>query len=159
MNAPHVEITPARSSADLACAAELFREYAASIGIDLEYQGFSAELAALPGQYSAPGGGLWIARVNGELAGCVAMRALDDSTLEIKRLYVRLSARGSGLGKRLAEAAISAARLSGNKELRLDTLESMTAARALYASLGFTEIRPYGKAYIPGTCFYGLPLR
>jgi putative acetyltransferase len=151
-------ITQARTEADLARVRELFLEYAESIGIDLEYQGFSKELAALPGKYASPTGELLIAFVNGEAAGCVALRTLDSSTLEMKRLYIRPSSRGLGLGKRLVESAIAAARERGYAELRLDTLETMAAARALYSSLGFAEIPPYGEAHIPGTKFYALAL-
>jgi putative acetyltransferase len=155
---PAAHITQARTAADIACARELFVEYAESIGVDLEYQGFSKELATLPGKYAPPTGELLIATVNGEASGCVALRALDPAKLEMKRLYVRPSTRGSGLGKQLVEAAISAARQNGYAELRLDTLATMAAARALYRSLGFVEIPPYGDAHIPGTRFYALAL-
>ena len=158
MSAPLVDITQARTEADIASVRELFREYAASIGVDLEYQGFSSELVALPGQYAPPSGDLLLAKVNGEVAGCVALRALDQSTLEMKRLYVQPSTRGMGLGKRLIEAAISIARQSGYAELRLDTLASMASAQGLYRTLGFVEIPPYGNAFLPGTRFYALPL-
>src|SRR5881394_630316 len=86
---PSVDIDAVREDADVVAARSLFREYAAVIGIDLEYQGFSAELAALPGQYSPPSGELLLAKVDGVAAGCVALRALDRSTSEMKRLYVR----------------------------------------------------------------------
>jgi putative acetyltransferase len=158
MSAPQVDITPARAAEDIASVGELFREYAASIGVDLEYQGFSSELAGLPGQYAPPSGNLLVAKVNGEAAGCVALRALDKSTLEMKRLYVRPSARGTGVGKLLVEAVISIARQNGYVELRLDTLASMASAQKLYGALGFVEIPPYGKAFLPGTRFYSLPL-
>jgi len=158
MSAPLVDITQARTEADIASVRELFREYAASIGVDLEYQGFSSELVALPGQYAPPSGDLLLAKVNGEVAGCLALRALDQSTLEMKRLYVQPSTRGMGLGKRLIEAAISIARQSGYAELRLDTLASMASAQGLYRTLGFVEIPPYGNAFLPGTRFYALPL-
>jgi putative acetyltransferase len=88
----------------------------------------------------------------------MALRALDQSTLEMKRLYVRPSTRGTGLGKRLVEAAITIARQGGYAELRLDTLPSMDAAQALYRALGFIETAPYGTAFLPGTRFYVLPL-
>ncbi|HYJ40938.1 MAG TPA: GNAT family N-acetyltransferase [Steroidobacteraceae bacterium] len=158
MNAPDHSIVPVRDESDIALAKELFVEYAASISIDLEYQGFSAELAGLPGKYSPPTGDLLIARVNGEAVGCVALRALDRATIEMKRLYVRPVARGLGLGKRLGEAAISCAREYGYSELRLDTLATMVSAQALYRSLGFVEIPPYGAAHVPGTVFFGLSL-
>ncbi len=158
MSAPQVAITQARTAEDIALVGELFREYAASIGVDLEYQGFSSELAGLPGQYAPPSGDLLFAKVNGEAAGCVALRALDQSILEMKRLYVRPSARGTGLGKLLVEAAISIARQNGYAELRLDTLASMASAQKLYGALGFVEIPPYGSSFLPGTRFYSLSL-
>ena len=151
-------ITQARTETDFALVRQLFLEYAASIGVNLEYQGFGAELAGLPGKYAPPTGELLIGRVNGEAGGCVALRALDRATLEMKRLYVRASARGMGLGKRLVEAAITSAREQGYAELRLDTLATMAAAQALYRSLGFVEIPPYGDVYLPGTRFYALAL-
>lgn len=158
MTASQVDITQVRAQADIASVRELFREYAVSIGVDLEYQGFNAELGGLPGQYAPPSGELLLAKVNGEVAGCIALRALDRSTLEMKRLYVRPSTRGTGLGKRLVEAAIAIARQGGYAELRLDTLPSMDAAQALYRTLGFIETAPYGTAFLPGTRFYVLPL-
>jgi putative acetyltransferase len=158
VTASRLEIIPARTKEDIAAIDGLFREYAQSISVDLEYQGFSAELAALPGQYAPPSGDLLLARINDEIAGCVALRALDDATLEMKRLYVRTSARGAGLGKRLVQDAISIAREKGYKELRLDTLGTMMAAQQLYRSLGFVEIQPYGKAAVAGTRFYALQL-
>jgi ribosomal protein S18 acetylase RimI-like enzyme len=156
MNAPPVSITSARTVSDIALVKELFVEYSASIGIDLEYQGFSAELAGLPGKYAPPSGELFLARVNGEAGGCVALRALDQTTLELKRLYVRPATRGCGLGKRLVEEAIYFARQHDYTDMRLDTLATMASAQALYRSLGFVEIPPYGDAYLPGTRFYAL---
>lgn len=151
-------ITPVRSEPDLSLVRQLFREYAESIRVDLEYQGFNAELAGLPGKYAPPSGELLLARVNGEIGGCVALRALDGATLEMKRLYVRPSTRGQGLGKGLIEAAITSARRLGYAELRLDTLATMASAQALYRSFGFVEIPAYGNAYLPGTRFYALSL-
>ena len=162
MNAPPVTITLARTETDFALVKQLFVEYAASIGVDLEYQRFGAELEGLPGKYAPPTGELFIGRVSGEAGGCVALRALDRATLEMKRLYVRPATRGLGLGKRLVEAAIvqarATAREQGYAELRLDTLATMAAAQALYRSLGFVEIPPYGDVYLPGTRFYALAL-
>ncbi|HVX05249.1 MAG TPA: GNAT family N-acetyltransferase [Rhodanobacteraceae bacterium] len=142
----------------VAAARELFREYAQAIGTDLEYQGFSAELAALPAPYVPPRGALLIARFESGIAGCVALRPLDDYRGEMKRLYVRPAYRGSGLGKRLVEAVIDAARRKGYRELRLDTLASMSSAQALYGRLGFIEIPPYNTAHLPGTRFYSIDL-
>jgi len=139
-------------------ARELFLEYADAIGTNLEYQGFSAELAALPRPYVPPGGALLLARVDGALAGCVALRPLGETVGEMKRLYVRPDYRKLNLGRRLVEAVIAAARDAGYRELRLDTLPSMVAAQALYRHLGFIEISPYNDTHLPGTRFYSLAL-
>jgi putative acetyltransferase len=155
---PHIEIVQVRADADIAAARELFLEYEKTIGVNLEYQGFSTEVATLPGQYAPPSGDLLVAKIDGAVAGCVALRAFEKSTLEMKRLYVRSSFRGMKLGKRLVEAAISIARQHRYMELRLDTLASMESAQALYGALGFVEIPPYGKAFLPGTKFYSLSL-
>jgi GNAT superfamily N-acetyltransferase len=139
-------------------ARRLFREYADAIGTDLEYQGFSAELASLPAPYLPPWGALLIAQSGTGIAGCVALRALDRRTGEMKRLYVCPSHRGSGLGLRLVKGVIQTARQAGYRELRLDTLPTMVEAQALYCRLGFVEIPPYGSAHLPGTRFYSLEL-
>jgi GNAT superfamily N-acetyltransferase len=139
-------------------ARHLFREYAEAIGTDLEYQGFTAELAALPEPYVPPRGALLIARVGADVAGCVALRPFDAGAGEMKRLYARPEYRGFGLGRRLVEAVVQAARDAGYRELRLDTLASMMPAQALYERLGFIEIPPYSETYLPGTRFYALIL-
>ena len=139
-------------------ARTLFREYAGAIGVDLEYQDFSRELASLPGPYAPPNGALLIARVGANAAGCVALRPLDARTGELKRLYVRPPYRSNGLGARLIESVICAARQAGYCELRLDTLPIMASAQALYRRLGFIEIPPYHDKHLPGTQFYSLQL-
>ena len=125
----------------------LFEEYAESLDIDLCFQQFDAELTSLPGDYAAPRGALLMAEVDGALAGCCALRALDNSdypnACEMKRLYVRKAFRGFGLGRHLAEAILDAARMAGYDCILLDTLDEMESARALYAELGFVEIPPY----------------
>ena len=139
-------------------ARELFLEYAAAIGVDLEYQGFAAELAALPSPYVPPQGALLIAKINGDTAGCAALRRLDGQTGEMKRLYVRPAFRSWGLGKHLIGEVIQTARRAGYSALRLDTLPSMTAAQALYRALGFVEIAACNDRHLPGTRFYELKL-
>lgn len=145
---------------DLLATTHVFRAYAASLPIDLGYQGFDDELASLPGKYAPPQGALLIARdANGEALGCVAMRPLDEpGVCEMKRLYVAPAGRGQGLGKQLALAIIEAARAAGYREMRLDTLASMQEARALYRSLGFVEIGAYYETPIENTVFMCLKL-
>ncbi len=138
-----VSIQPAEHPGDYALARELFREYAAQLDIDLCFQDFGSELAQLEQMYAAPRGCLLLARRGAEALGCVGVRALDPTRCEMKRLYVRQAARGSGLGRRLACAAIEAARGLGYRVMLLDTLASMTAARTLYRALGFRETGKY----------------
>jgi GNAT superfamily N-acetyltransferase len=127
----------------------LFAEYARGVGAPECFEGFERELAALPAGYAA----LFLARGEGG-GGCVGLRLLDARTAEIKRLYVRPGQRGGGLGRRLAEAAIAAAREAECARVVLDSLPQMRAARALYASLGFRETAPYLAQPTPGaTCF------
>ena len=139
-------------------ARELFREYEASIGVDLEYQGFGAELAALPAPYVPPHGALLLAWIDDAPAGCVALRPLEPGIGEMKRLYVRPAFRASGLGRRLVGHIIQSARDAGCRALRLDTLASMDAAQALYRRLGFVEIPAYNRTHLPGTRFFELDL-
>jgi ribosomal protein S18 acetylase RimI-like enzyme len=119
----------------------LLREYEAGIGISLCFQDFYAELAGLPGDYAPPKGAMVLARQAGgqELLGCVAVRPVPGSPelCEMKRLFVRPVGRGSGLGRKLALAAMTEARCLGYRRMCLDTLPSMAAAQALYRALGF----------------------
>ena len=158
MTDPEIVLSQADSPELVAKARSLFREYAEAIATDLEYQGFAAELAGLPAPYAPPNGALLIAHADGKVAGCVGLRSLDRRTGEMKRLYVRPAYRSSGVGRRLVEAAIQAARQAGYSELRLDTLPNMASAQALYHRLGFVEIPPYNNAHLPGTRFYALKL-
>jgi ribosomal protein S18 acetylase RimI-like enzyme len=144
---------------DIELVRELFLEYASSLEVDLAFQGFDDELETLPGDYAAARGGLLVlAWVDGECRGCVAVRALDEHRCEMKRLYVRPSGRGLGLGRRLAEEAIVRARALGYSRMLLDTLPAMSEARALYSSLGFAETAPYRFNPVPGTSFLALEL-
>jgi putative acetyltransferase len=136
-------LAPATEAQDFALARRLFEEYAGQLRIDLCFQGFSAELAALAEIYSPPDGCLLLARYAGAGVGCGGLRRFGADSCEMKRLYVRPEARGGSLGRRLAEALVSRARDLGYARMLLDTLEEMTAARSLYASLGFRETVPY----------------
>jgi ribosomal protein S18 acetylase RimI-like enzyme len=136
----------------------LFREYAATLEVDLCFQRFEEELALLPGRYAPQTGRLYLALVDIKPAGCIALRRLDEETCEMKRLYVRGDARGLGLGRLLAEKIISDARALGYRQMRLDTLPSMKRAQSLYERLGFTDIPPYCENPVPGVRYMGLTL-
>lgn len=152
-------IAAARIPDDLDALGHLFRAYAASLPIDLGYQGFDGELASLPGKYAPPEGALLVARnAAGAALGCVAMRPLAAGVCEMKRLYVAPAGRGRGLGEALARAIIEAARASGYREMRLDTLASMAEAQALYRALGFVEIAPYYDSPVENTLFMSVQL-
>lgn len=141
--APRIGLDPAQGAAEMAIVRDLFLEYQAWLGVDLCFQGFAEELATLPGTYAPPAGGLWLARVDGDIAGVVGIRPIEPKVAEMKRLWVRPAYRGRGLGRRLAELAVAAARAAGYRSICLDTLGHMAAARRLYDALGFREIPAY----------------
>jgi ribosomal protein S18 acetylase RimI-like enzyme len=151
-----VRLDRAASAADLESIRELFLEYADSLGVDLNYQGFDREVRELPGDYAPPSGLLLLARRDDDVVGCVGVRPLDERTAEMKRLYVRPSGRGLGLGRTLAEAAIAFAREAGFERMRLDTLPQMERAQELYRALGFVAIEPYRFSAVPGTVYLEL---
>lgn len=154
-----IDIRPAGFPHDADAVRALFREYADSLGIDLGFQGFEAELAALPGKYAPPGGRLLLAWRDDEAVGCAALRPIDAQTCEMKRLYVRPAARGERLGRRLAERICEEARQAGYARIRLDTLPSMAPAQQLYRALGFRPIEPYVYNPVAGARFMELDLR
>ena len=154
-----MQLIPAHSPEHLPIVRELFREYAASIEIDLCFQSFNAELAGLPGKYAPPEGRLILAREAEATAGCVALRRIDDRVCEMKRLYVRPAFRGQRLGRALASSVIAAAREIGYEAMRLDTLSSMREAIGLYESLGFQRIPAYYDNPSGLAVFFELQLR
>jgi len=156
-------IRRAQAPEDVGAVRILFEAYAASLDVDLCFQGFAEELATLPGAYAPPRGALFVAGPAAAPLGCVALRPLPADAAsapaaELKRLYVRPEARGTGLGAALARAAIDAARAIGYREIKLDTLPSMTEARALYAALGFRACDAYYANPVPGTAYLRLAL-
>jgi len=156
---PAVTIVQAQTPQDIACARELFQQYAASLGYSLCFQDFENELAGLPGDYAAPGGRLLIAFCARRAGGCAALRKLEEGVCEMKRLYVRPEFRGQGLGHELTRAIIAAARETGYRRMRLDTLSSMEDAISLYRSLGFKDIPPYRHNPLPGAVYMELVLQ
>jgi ribosomal protein S18 acetylase RimI-like enzyme len=151
-------IAPAAGRTEIEAARGLFVEYADALGVDLCFQDFDSELTGLPGAYGPPEGRLLLARDAGSPIACVALRKIDDGICEMKRLYVRSSHRGLGLGRALAEAAIGEARAMGYRAMRLDTLPSMAEAALLYLSLGFRDIEPYYENPVVGARFLELEL-
>jgi putative acetyltransferase len=169
---PMLRIISAETDEAVRQASVLFREYAASLGVDLSFQSFEQELASLPGDYAAPDGRLFLAvldeaptaelgrssSTSPRIAGCIALRKIDAETCEMKRLYVRPEFRGHGAGRALAQAVIEAAREIGYRRMRLDTLPQMTEAQALYCALGFREIAAYRHNPIVGSRYFEIEL-
>ena len=151
-------VTPALDSDDIAAVRTLFLEYAASLDVDLAYQSFQGEVASLPGDYAPPHGCLFLAREGLDVLACVGVRPLTGDVCEMKRLYVRRHARGSGIGRELAVAAIEFGRTAGFRAMRLDTLPSMATAQSLYHVLGFRSIAPYRFSPVADNLFMELVL-
>jgi GNAT superfamily N-acetyltransferase len=140
----------------------LLREYREWVGADPCFPTFEQELASLPGEYAPPGGALLVARGEGELLGCIALRgipAVERGLCEMKRLYVRPHARGTNLGRRLVQALLEVARERGHAAMRLDTLPHMKSAIAIYTSFGFRGIERYGDNPDPRSLFFECDLR
>lgn len=158
----HIQLITPALPAEFQATRQIFEEYAQQLGVDLCFQNFDAELESLPGDYAEPQGALLLAKVDGELAGCCAMRQLVSSdypnACEMKRLYVRNRHRRLGLGRQLAEAVMDAARIAGYRHMLLDTLTEMESARALYQDLNFEEIPPYYHNPIAGAHYLKVDL-
>jgi putative acetyltransferase len=152
-------LVQAESSAHVVQARELFQEYAQSLGVNLCFQNFEQELAGLPGDYAPPDGRLLLAEYHGHLAGCVALHKWEDGVCEMKRLYLRPSFRGKGLGRVITQKIIAEARSIGYQCMRLDTIEPvMKDAVEMYRKLGFREIAPYRPNPIVGAMYMELQL-
>lgn len=173
-----MQIVEAHSGVRLEAARRLFAEYVSTLDFDLEYQGFSAELASLPGRFAPPAGGMWIAEIDRregaagadaassaagtvEAIACVAMRALPElgaGVCELKRMYVRPAYRGLGLGRKLGETVVNAAREAGYSLIKLDTERTFVQAVGLYRSMGFLECERYNNDPMPDTMWMELRL-
>jgi ribosomal protein S18 acetylase RimI-like enzyme len=156
-----ISLTAAPSAGRLESVRSLFHQYADSLGFDLGFQGFTEELAGLPGDYAPPCGRLLLAvreagegsEAGGAPAGCVALRPLEPEICEMKRMYIPPAFRGQGLGRSLAERLLVEARQAGYRRMRLDSIDTMKEALGLYRSLGFREIPPYRYNPIPGAVY------
>jgi len=153
-----VTIIDGSSKASIPIAGELFREYAESLPFDLDFQDFKEELTHIDSHYAPPRGRLYITLVDGEPAGCVALRYFEDGVCEMKRLYVRPAFRGRDIGRQLAETIIEAAREIGYDYMRLDTVPAMQAANQLYVKLGFKPIAAYRYNPVEGAIYLELRL-
>jgi ribosomal protein S18 acetylase RimI-like enzyme len=153
-----IEITTAMSVEDYGEGKILIEEYAAALGVDLCFQNFAEEMASLSRTYGPPHGCLLLARTDGELVGCVAIRRQDAAVCEMKRLYVKPQYRRAGLGRRLTESAIGHARQLGYFRMVLDTLPSMTEAQSLYESLDFRQIEGYYQNPLDGVRYMACEL-
>jgi len=149
----------AETDAEINEVRRLFREYAESLGVDLCFQGFEEELAGLPGTYGPPGGSLLIAEEDRAIVGCVALRKLGSSICEMKRLYVKPQFRGRGLGKALVERIIEEGTELGYTKMRLDTLDRLKEAMAVYEAFGFRRIEPYYVNPLPDVVYWELDLQ
>jgi ribosomal protein S18 acetylase RimI-like enzyme len=159
---PQITLATADEPGLIDVARQLFREFAETLGVDLCFQNFEAEVDGLPGEYAAPAGALLVALLDGLPAGCGALRPLHGTdypnACEMKRLYVPRAFRRFGLGRLIAQQLIDLAMQAGYSTLLLDTLDDMEAARGLYASLGFQEIPPYYYNPIPGAHYLKVDL-
>src|SRR6185436_17736071 len=158
MSRANFRITEARWPEDRATVEALFREYVASLAEDISFQNVDEELGTLPGKYARPTGAVLIARDGADAAGAVAYRMVEPGVCEMKRLYLRPAFRGTGLGRELASELIEDARAQGYRTMLLDTLASMSAARALYRDLGFVPVAPYYDNPLPGVMYMALEL-
>ena len=148
----------ATAGADIDSARALFLEYQSLLGVDLGFQPFNEEVNHLPGDYAPPSGRLLLAKNDGFLLGCIALRGITPYRCEMKRLFVRPQGRGLGIGRQLVSRLIDEARSEGFSELVLDTLPMMTEAQTMYLAFGFQDIPPYRPNPIPGARFLGLSL-
>jgi putative acetyltransferase len=150
-----LQVTQAQSADEIDIVRSLMREYQQRLGVDLSFQGFAAELDALPGSYAPPSGRLLLAWHEQAPVGCVALQRIDASRAEMKRLYVPPSARGLGVGRKLVAQLLSDAQAIGYSEVVLDTLPTMSEAQRLYRQFGFRDIEPYRPNPIAGTRYLG----
>lgn len=152
-----LRVEPATAS-ELPDVRALLEEYVRWVGVDLSYQDFAREVASLPGDYQPPAGALLVARLDWKIAGMIALRRRDDTTAEMKRLFVRQWARGHDAGRELVTHLVATARAAGYRTIVLDTLPMMRSAQRLYEALGFVDVAPYYESPVEGTRYMALSL-
>lgn len=153
-----MKIVDVVSAEQLEQVRRLFEEYWSSFGFTPCFQNFADELAALPGDYVPPGGRLALALVEGQAAGCAALRRFDRERCEFKRLFVRKQFRGLGLGRQLLAWVIAEAKSAGYREAVCDTMPAMAEAVTMYQRAGFERTEPYSAHPTPGAIFLRLAL-
>ncbi len=155
--APRPPRMASAAPSDMESVRALFREYEKSIGAGAAqcFADFEQELARLPGDCAAPGGGILLARdQTGAAVGVVAFHRVEPGVAEIKRLYLRPDFRGRGLGRRMMNAALRACAAAGHGTVRLSTIPSaMRVADALYQTMGFRPIPSYPGAACAARCY------
>ena len=147
-----------KSTEEYNIAAQLFKEYATQLKVDLSFQNFEQELLDIKIQYARPKGIIYLAYDKDEPVGCFGIRAFENDTCELKRMYLKAEMRGKGVGKLLLEKSIAAGKELGYLRMRLDTLPSMQSAIGLYQKMGFYEIEPYRFNPIEGTKYFEIKL-
>jgi len=152
------DIRPACFPEDRDAIISIFREYIGSASVDLGFQDYEAEFATLPGRYAMPQGQILLVWQGGQVVGCAALRPIDEATCEMKRVYLRSSTRGIGLGRKLVERILHEARAAGYHRICLDVLPEFTAATRIYETLGFQPAPPVSFNPVPGTQFLALDL-
>ena len=153
----HIQVRLYQGVNELALARHVLAQYGDSLSVDLSFQHFEDELVSLPGEYAQPNGGLLLAFVNADVAGCCAFRPLHDvdypNACEMRRLFVVKSARGAGLGGLLIEQCMVEARAAGYMHMLLEVLQDFEVARHLYGSAGFVEVPPFYFSPLAGSQF------
>ena len=158
MNGDLLELVLVETGVHIREVKQLFAEYTETLGFDLDFQDYDDEIAHLPGDYTPPSGRLYLALYDGAIAGCIALRKLTPTVCEMKRMYVKPMYRCKGVGKNMALKVLDDARHIGYEKMRLDTIDTMHAAIALYRRLGFKSIPAYRKNPIEGACYFELTL-
>lgn len=153
-----INLKEAQSKEDYAIAINLFQAYAAQLEVDLSFQNFAQEIKDIESQYAQPNGAIYIAYDKDIAIGCFGVRAFEPSICELKRMYLKDTYRGQGIGRLLLEKSIGVGAALNYKKMRLDTLPSMQSAIKLYQKLGFYEIEPYRFNPIKGTKYFELKL-